>query len=329
MKRSPEFIYIAFVLLVAIAAGVTTRFMAWSFDALGCAQHRAPGTFMAYCGSTQYGDYEHGGFYFGLESEAIANLKRAKVLFLGSSLTQVAFSTDEVNSYFRARHVPYYVMGFGYDERFDFALALIEKYQLKPDAIVINADPFFRGNTTRFAGELLTKTTDIPTAIGQILALTNSLEKKLFSLIRWQICRFRSLCNLKHLAIYRDNTNGAWIWRDLYTSDEYGHLAVDLARRQVEELPKPEDLVKARRLIEVTRVLPGCVILTAIPNSIIDAEAFVTDLASALDAKVMLPQIDDLYTWDHSHFTWSSAQRWSARFLGEAESTLQRCTKIR
>ena len=98
---------------------------------------------MAYCGSDQYGDYEHGAYYYDLETEAVKSLRAAKVVFLGDSRTQIGFSTDPVQAYFKERAIPYYIAGFGYAETVDFEQLLVERYKIKPDVLIINSDPFF------------------------------------------------------------------------------------------------------------------------------------------------------------------------------------------
>ncbi|MFT4121275.1 hypothetical protein [Bradyrhizobium sp.] len=324
MQRKVGSSYILCFLIFALIAGVASRFVGRSLDALGCYEHRTTDSFMAYCGSTQYGDYEHGAYYFGVEAEAVENLKRAEVLFLGNSRSQIGFSTDEVNRYFRDHRIPYYVLGFGYDERYEFELALIKKYRLAPKAIVVNADPFFRGRSS-FSPDLVAPIDNAMAAFDRSRAFLDALEKKLFGMVRWGICDQRpSLCLQQNLSIYRDARDGSWIWRNAYTREEQGNIPVGQGK-EVEGLPEAIDIEKANRLIRVSGISKECLILTATPNSQTDADAYVTHLADALAVKLVLPGVRDLYTWDGSHLTWSSAQRWSRRFLEEADPVLRRC----
>src|SRR5215467_4154858 len=68
--------------------------------------------YLAYCGSTDYGEYDHGAFWFGLEPAAKESARRAKVLFLGSSRMQLGMSTKATSDWFSSRSVPYYLLGF-------------------------------------------------------------------------------------------------------------------------------------------------------------------------------------------------------------------------
>ncbi len=325
MTRNARITYLVCFAAAALVAGVVARFAGWSYEALGCSQYRDPGAFLAYCGSSVYGDYEHGAYYFDLEKEAINNLRAAKVLFLGSSRTQMAFSTDEVQHYFEAHHLPYYVMGFGYDERYDFAITLIEKYQLKPDAIIVNSDPFFRGGS-RISGDMIAPANNLRAIARKIWVFSDYFEKKLLSGVRWKICNLMAfLCETRSISIYRDVHNGFWIWRGVYTYEEYGHLPIDPSRRVVAKLPDVAEVEKANRLINSTHIRRDCVVLTVTPNSELDADAYSTKMAAALGARVDLPEVDGLFTSDHSHLTWSSAQRWSAKFLEEIDPIIQSC----
>jgi hypothetical protein len=135
--------YFVWFALAGAVTGLGYRLGDWAIDSARCRLHREPGTFLAYCTEPHYGFYEQGAYWFGLEPRAIEHLKKADVLFLGNSRAQFGFSTENLRNYFRRRGISYYVMGFGYGESNEFALALIEKYRLKPKLLVIDADPFF------------------------------------------------------------------------------------------------------------------------------------------------------------------------------------------
>src|SRR5215471_16448074 len=56
--------------------------------------------YLAYCGSDGYGEYDHGALWFELEPDATESARRAKVLFLGNSRMQLAFSTRATEDWF-------------------------------------------------------------------------------------------------------------------------------------------------------------------------------------------------------------------------------------
>jgi len=160
----------------------------------------------------------------------------------------------------------------------------------------------------------------------KIWVFSDYFEKKLLSGVRWKICNLMAfLCETRSISIYRDVHNGFWIWRGVYTYEEYGHLPIDPSRRVVAKLPDVAEVEKANRLINSTHIRRDCVVLTVTPNSELDADAYSTKMAAALGARVDLPEVDGLFTSDHSHLTWSSAQRWSAKFLEEIDPIIQSC----
>ena len=49
--------------------------------------------YLSDCNASNYGDYDHGAFWFGLEPSAQQAAGRAQVLFLGNSRIQFAMGT--------------------------------------------------------------------------------------------------------------------------------------------------------------------------------------------------------------------------------------------
>ncbi len=134
--------------LCLFAASVAVGILAGSvgqmtLDNLHCrSSSYGDGNFLAYCRSKLYGDYEHGAIYYGLEPVAMASIRKAQVIFLGSSKTQAGFSSRAVRDYFGGRNIRFFIMGFGYGEASPFALAILKKWQVSPKVVIVNADPF-------------------------------------------------------------------------------------------------------------------------------------------------------------------------------------------
>jgi hypothetical protein len=327
-SRKSLLAYLAFFTAAAMLAGVTYRLVNWGRDVLGCTLHREPGTFLAYCASDQYGDYEHGAYYFDLEPKAVENLRKAEVLFLGNSRAQFGFSTDEVKRYFNERSIPFYVMGFGYEEESDFAIKLIEKLNLTPKVLVIVSDPFFTNGLSMPGFEIADDVSPFwKRRLRRLRALVKYEEKRIFNTIQPEICNlFATLCHSNSGTIYRAAKGGSWIWRNLYSPPEYGQFPLDPARQS--PLAKESATTgqeNARRLFAAAGVLRDCVVLTVVPNSMIDAQPYAVEMGRLLGVRVELPMLDGLVTIDHSHLTWTSAQRWSGTFLQEIDPLIRHC----
>ena len=316
-------VYLVLFTAAGIVAGEAYRLVNWGRDVLGCTLSRDAGTFLAYCTSDQYGDFEHGAYYLGLEPEAVDNLRKAKVLFLGNSRSQFAFSTDEVKRYFNEHSLPFYLMGFGYGEGGDFARTLIKKYNLKPKVLVIVADPFFKSWLSQPASAIAD---NVNPFWMRIRARWEYLTKKFFNMLAPKICDLSvALCLSNLHAIYRSSKDGSWVWRNLFALPEHGQFPIDSARVPIFGPPAITDLEYARQLFETAGVQRDCVVLTVIPNSAIDAGPYAVEIGRLLGVRVELPKLHGLVTIDNAHLTWTSAQRWSASFLREIDALVSTC----
>ena len=212
-------IYLMLFVAAAITAGLGARFGDWAMQVAACKMHREPGTFRAYCMSPYYGAYEQGAYWLDLEPAAIAHLKKAEVLFLGNSRAQFGFSTDKIRDYFGARGIPFYVMGFSYGESSYFAIALIEKYHLKPKLVVIDADPFFNTGFSDPAKELFDESgSEIDHALRRVRLDWDYQRRRAFNHLQPALCAaFPRLCSGAFKSIYRSEANGlSWLGRSFY-----------------------------------------------------------------------------------------------------------------
>jgi hypothetical protein len=320
-SRKALVLYLAIFALVASVAGATYRTARWAYSVLGCIPYTEPGAFLAHCLEPHYGDYEHAAYYYGLQPQAIENLKKAKVLILGNSRTQFAFSTDVMRQYFRERSIPYYVFAFGYDEGVDFPRMLIEKYSLRPDVLLIVADPFFGNGLSEPARAIVGGS-----FWGRISAFEDAVRKKIFNALLLTLCHQRNaLCRSDRPTIYRYEQDGSWIWQNIFWPPEAGQLALlppdRVPRLRVEDY----DITNAKRLFDAAGVRKDCIALTFVPNNFTNAEPYAAEISQILGVNVVLPWGTGWMTLDHSHMTWSSARRWSAAFLQGANSLITRC----
>jgi hypothetical protein len=316
---------VTYLLLLAFAsalAGVAFRLSSQALSVLACRQNADPDVFLAYCNDPQFGDYEHGAYFFDLEPSAIEHLRTADVIFFGNSRVQYAFSTDALQQYFRERSIRYYLLGFGYQDRAAFALALIEKYHLKPKAVVIDADPFFDDYLSLPAAKIVGDARHLWITTP---AWLEYVKKK--QLIKFQLsaCRlYASACSSQQPALYRSRTDGAWIWRDLFGKPREQPIDAQPGEYLPKEEAVADQSIAAKFLLSVG-VKPSCAIITAIPNSNVDTTAYAADIGNLIGAPVVQPLIPGLATIDGSHLTASSAARWSTEFLRQSDSIFQKC----
>jgi hypothetical protein len=89
------------------------------------------------------GHLDHHVIYHGIDAEAIENLKKADVLFVGTSRMMFALRSRVIRPWADAHGISYYALGFGFREGDTWALELIRKYDLRPRIVVVNVDGFF------------------------------------------------------------------------------------------------------------------------------------------------------------------------------------------
>lgn len=272
--------------------------------------------YMAYCHTTRYGDYEHYAIYNATEPQIMDSLSQADVLFLGNSNTQYAFSTDAVTEYFNRTGISHYVMGFGQGAQSPVALSVIKKHALQPKLVVANIDPFFSTETNGTFQRVLDE--------GKTLQ-TEFVRKQ--KIQRWQarVCAdansrwSRWACQGRAETLFRSKTNGHWL-TDFYR-ENLQHPVTDS-----DDLLDTVDVatIAANEFIENVSTSRECVILTVTPRTGTPT-AFAKKLASKLQLPLLIPQLDNLVTIDHSHLDKQSAERWSNAFIEQFDGYARRC----
>lgn len=289
--------------------------------ALRCRPAPRPNVLLVECAGL--GDYEHAAYALGLEPAARTALGRARVVVVGNSRAQFAFSTPPFREHFARAGVPLYLAGFGAGEGSAFALDVLRGAGTRPRALVVNADPFFAPERSQPARVLQDDAAR---------ATVGAWRIKLAFALRAAACgrplsdRFflDRLCHGGKGAIYRDPADGAWLWQGSYRPGRPGTV-IEATSGDPLPPPSPETVTRARDFLAALGVAPGCVLLTAVPNGFVRADAAVAALAGALDARAVLPAVADLRTLDGSHLDAASAERWSQAFLDAAGPDLAAC----
>ena len=272
--------------------------------------------FLAYCRKPTFGDYEHGAIYYGLDSKMIEHLRQADVVMVGDSEMLMAFSEDNVDRFFRERGIKYFLLGFGYGESSDFALALFKKFQLNPRLVIIDTDPFFRRYLSEPAKEVMSNSE---------LSLVKYQAKQISQAYYLRFCSyFPSACEQIHQSIYRSVSTGRWYWH-------YTHAAPDLTKPFGRDIPAPDPALMVDGALvgkDFFSEIPlnrHCVILTGVPTPEYDTAPVANILAEKLGTAVVNVSVDNLATIDRGHLNAISAKRWSTVFLSQIEGYLANC----
>jgi hypothetical protein len=296
------------ILLVVVAASlaVKVRFR----GVFACPASYGSTAYLSDCNASNYGDYDHGAFWFELEPRAKRAAGEAKVLLLGNSRVEFAFSSPVTTRWFGDRSIPFYVLGFSHYESITFMTPVLARVQPHASAYVINADRFF--------AEWLSPASH--RVIYERDARARYDEKKFWQKLHRPICGALSpLCG-DDFAVYRNEINGMWFTSGLRPNAPRG--VSDGAPSDVDRWPHYIDL--ARNFIDGLKVDRQCVVLTIVPTT--DTKrAEAKAIADALGVPFVAPQLDGLSTFDGSHLSVASAARWSASFLDAAGPVLERC----
>lgn len=312
--------YLAAFILVAGVAGLAYRAVDRWWASIGCFARPPAGQFLAYCAAPQFGDYEHGAYFFNLEPEAMARLKGSDVVFFGSSRGQLALSTNALSRFFSERKVSAYLAGFGFNEAGAFPLALIRKHDVRPKVVVVLADPFFRDwSSAHIRVTQAFRWRVVP-------EMYEFVQKKLFIAAGALYCDLRpAACATTQAIVYRSRDDGAWHPSNFDRAAKFvvGEQGVSNLTAGMAAV----DVDFAEKFIAATGVAKSCVVLSAAPSASVNSDAYVAEIGKRLGVRVALPKVPDLTTFDGSHLTAESAERWSAAVLSEISETLSRCVR--
>lgn len=301
-------------LLVIVAAALIAYLRQLHVDSIfACpASGYSADRYLAYCQADHYGDYEHGAFWFGLEPGLQEPLSAAQVVFLGNSRIQWGFSNTTTADWFARASIPYYLLGFSYDETYRFEGPLLQKFDSRPRVYVISLDAFFATTPSEPARY-------IEEDEGASLHYRG---KHIAQWLHRAVCGpVPALCG-GYYSVYRSRRTGAWFAHPL------GFVRRPVsADSAVDPEAQAQQLVTARAFLDSLPVSRDCVILTMVPT-VGTKRAAAAALAAAVDRPFISPEMPDLVTFDGSHLEQASAQRWAAAFLEAAGPRIRQCATL-
>lgn len=270
-------------------------------------------SYLAYCQAPQYGDFDHGAFWFDLEPGIRDYVARAEVLFLGNSRVQFGFTTDITDAWMRALPARYFLLGFAYWENYTFERALLRQIKPRPSVVIINVDDYFE-----------TRKTDVASAVMKDDSLRGHYRiKRLWQWPhRWLCSAFPGLCGGNE-AFFRSLTTGGYH----RFADRWGHYQVNYDST-VDSKVLNTYIPRARQFLDTFHVPRQCILMTIVPSSqthLGTARA----LAETLGIQFIAPTLFDLTTFDRSHLNPDSAQRWSRAFFADAGASIRGCLAAR
>ena len=301
---------IAYISVILVAALCTYAYTLHTRSAFACpASGYSADRYLAYCSATEYGDFDHGAFWFDLVPGVRENLQSADVLFLGNSRMQFGFSGESTRRWFSGVGARYYLAGFAYWENVNFEIPLLKKMAPTPKMFIVNVDSYFVPEQTEPAKAVMHD----PSALGHYRR--KEFWQRPHRFICGELPRF---CG-DHESFYRSVATGYY----LRQGGDPGAFAVS-EDPKIDSVSLGYSVGAAEQLMRALPVERSCVLFTIVPTNAtkrVQGEA----LAQRLDVKFISPQIPGLTTFDHSHLDADSAARWSAAFFDQAEPEIRRC----
>ena len=277
-----------------------------------------PAEYMAYCENERFADYEHGAFWYDLEPGVVQAMRDADVLFVGNSRLQLGFDPSLLAAAMSELGLRYYMLGFGYKEYHVFAQSLIERYRLKPRALVANADPFFVDALSAASRPLLEAGPGEPMLGYRYRGFVQRAKARLCG--QGAPLASSRACEGFRLTIYRNRQSGEW---RLARSMGEGSPIVPMARRAA-AADVSSASAHGRFLRERLGLSPTCLPVLGVPTPSVSS-----DMAARIASKAGLPFIEGdgegLRSSDGSHLTSTSATAWTLNILPQLTRVLAAC----
>jgi len=269
-------------------------------------------SYLAYCNSTAYGDYDHGALWFNFEPEVLRFAGAAEVLFLGSSRMEFAFSTPATTDWAAANRLSYYLFGFAYTENIRFVAPLLKRVTPRATAYVINADGFFYDHETAPVADIFHD---------------DAVESRYRRKRIWQTPH-RLVCNTvssfcgDSLAFFRTRATGTWTFGG--TDALVRGAVADAPIKDRRDLERRIGLAEA--FVSSLPASRSCVFLTVAPWAA-TPRADTAAIAEALGVRMVAPSGEGLHTFDGSHLDAPSAAMWSREFFAIAGADIAECAR--
>jgi hypothetical protein len=265
------------------------------------------------------GHVDHHVLYFGTDPVALAHLKSADVLLLGNSRLMFGARPRALDAFFASRGLRYYVLGFGFREADRFPLAIIEKFDLRPRMVIVNADGFFENSLSDFAREVMKADRFKAWQFRQEAETAHEFRRATHQLVPNWVDLFGrpGFPWRRELVIYRSRANGTWQLSPWETG------TAPVGERDREQPPlRPEEIDAARTFKAAMDARGIRTILTYVPTPrrLGGGPAL---FATLLQVPLIWADPAGLLTEDGDHLDESSATVWTQALVSELGRVVQ------
>jgi hypothetical protein len=272
-------------------------------------------SYLGYCQSQQYGDYEHSALAFGLEPEAVRSFQQAQVLILGNSRAQFAFSTPATRNFFEKKEIRFYNAAFSAGDGSGFAGLLFARLSPQPKMLIINADPFFLDYYSRPAAAVLSQANS---------TRRTAEAKKSFQTWHASVCGIAPFLCGNTFAVFRSRSDGTLTVSPMAAAHYPLTPVHTIAPGLQSDLDKAVKI--GQEFVARSKLPQRCVVLTTVPSDTIPT-AVGQQIAARLGVEFAGPQVSNLETFDHSHLTQESADQFANALLQAIDDRIEECVR--
>lgn len=272
----------------------------------------------SYLAHDRGGHVDHHVLFFGTDAEALDHMRRARVLFVGNSRLMFALQARVARPFFDQLGLPFYALGFGFNEGDRFPLGIIERHDLRPDVVVVNVDGFFGMGLSEWAHQVV-----IDTPFGARKRLweaeaAHTTRRVVHQVVPNWIDLFGrpGFDRGGEFIAYRSRRDGTW------TVSPWPRGTTLVSPPPLDEPPLGEgEIASAHRFAEALARRGARLVLTSVPAPT-RAGGGPAVFASLLDAPLVAPPSRGYTTYDGSHLSEASALEWARALMADLEPHL-------
>lgn len=311
MKEAWHFGFGLWMCAALVAAGALLK-PAAALDADIVRHDAPPSADDFYLAHDRGGHIDHHVLFHAIDDRAVAAMRQAELLFLGNSRLMFALDARIMAAHPLRRR--YYVLGFGHEEQDDFPLGIIQRHDLRPRVVVINADQFFASDQSEWASRVVDESDFDAWKVRAEGETAHRVRRVLHQLLPQYVDLRRGN---REVVLYRSRQNGTW-----FVANDFGPGTVFEWPEDEVTMPAPAALAAAAEFKDALERRGARIVLCLIPGpgvSLYRAQR----LAEHLSVPLIVPQAGDVQTIDGSHLSFESAERVTASLLAQLDEYLR------
>ncbi len=262
------------------------------------------------------GHVDHHALYHAVDATSHERLTTADVLLLGNSRMMFAFDRPVLRSFFPKHGLSYFALGFGHNESNEFPEAIIERFDLRPALVIVNADRFFISDQSAWADRVRDES--------RFDAWKRFHETQVSHAARRMVHRIvphvPDLAGGQHEFItFRSRLDGSW-----WVANQFEGRAGPFDSESDGEMPDvlDEEWAAASEFKRMIEARGAHLVLTFVPTPKA-SRARAIAMAEHLGVPLVAPRVPGLATVDGSHLTRESAAQFTDAFFAELEPLLR------